>query len=81
MERIVRDKDGHPTGMVTMPESEYHEMVESNTGICTKCGATRDCCEPDAENYECEECGSCSVFGVEQLLIAGKLEFSAEEKE
>lgn len=75
MERIVKDKDGKPTGMVSMPESEYHELLECNTGICTECGAERSCTEPDAENYDCEECGASSVYGLEQLLLAGKLVF------
>lgn len=40
-------------------------------GFCLNCGAERDCCEPDACNYECEECGKRQVFGAEELLIMG----------
>ncbi len=40
-----------------------------NLGYCTSCLAERDCVEPDAENYECEECGSLKVFGAEQIIL------------
>lgn len=38
------------------------ELVESasqsleNPGICLACGPEADGCEPDARQYECEEC-------------------------
>lgn len=38
-------------------------------GICIRCGAERDECEPDARNYECWECGEHAVFGAEEILI------------
>tara|TARA_R100000664_G_scaffold23097_1_gene32669 strand:- start:1190 stop:1390 length:201 start_codon:yes stop_codon:yes gene_type:complete len=40
-----------------------------NVGICTACGYEQDGCEPDAENYECEDCGERKVQGVENLLL------------
>ncbi len=39
-------------------------------GFCLECGAERDGCEPDAEGYECEECGAMAVMGAENVLIA-----------
>lgn len=47
------------------------EAVErdDNTGICVNCGAERDCCEPDARGYECDECGEMTVFGAAELLM------------
>ena len=51
------------------------EAVESemsgteNPGFCLKCGADADGCKPDARNYQCEECGSRSVFGAAELLL------------
>ena len=39
-----------------------------NVGLCTACGAERDGCEPDAEDYECEECGEDKVMGYMNLL-------------
>jgi hypothetical protein len=39
------------------------------TGFCVSCGFEQGGCEPDARNYECENCGSLRVFGAEQLLL------------
>jgi hypothetical protein len=43
----------------------------SNPGFCLACGAEHDGCEPDARNYECEECGERKVFGAEEILMMG----------
>ena len=40
-----------------------------NPGFCINCGSEVDGVEPDAESYECEDCGSHNVYGAEQLLI------------
>jgi predicted amidophosphoribosyltransferase len=40
-----------------------------NPGFCIACGADADGCEPDAENYHCEDCGENQVFGAEQILF------------
>lgn len=47
------------------------EAMEDNIGFCTNCGAERDCCEPDARKYKCEECGKNCVYGAEELVIMG----------
>jgi hypothetical protein len=39
------------------------------SGFCLECGAERDGCEPDAEGYECYECGAMAVVGAETLLV------------
>ena len=44
------------------------------TGFCIKCGAERSCCEPDARNYKCEDCGERAVFGAEELIVMGLVE-------
>ena len=41
----------------------------SNPGVCTACGSDQDGCEPDAEYYECENCGECKVFGASELFM------------
>lgn len=41
----------------------------SNTGFCLACGNEQHNCEPDAREYECEECGERKVYGAEELLI------------
>ena len=53
---------------------EIEEAMESLTGFCTECKAERGCCEPDAREYQCEECGEHSVYGAEELLIMGLVE-------
>ena len=40
-----------------------------NPGFCISCGIEQDGCEPDAEEYECENCGECAVYGAAQLLM------------
>ena len=40
-----------------------------NAGFCLACGAERDGCEPDAENYECYECGENRVMGASELFM------------
>lgn len=44
---------------------------DDNLGFCLACGAEAYGVEPDARNYECEECGACRVFGAEELLVMG----------
>ena len=39
------------------------------TGICYSCGETRDGCEPDAEGYECYECGKNAVSGLGNAIM------------
>ena len=48
---------------------EDYELNCGNPGFCLTCGADADGCEPDAEFYECEECGSPEVFGAMQVAI------------
>jgi hypothetical protein len=40
-----------------MTQERFLEERAAGYGYCLACNAQRDCCEPDAENYECEECG------------------------
>lgn len=55
----------------TFTLEEIEPAIEQNIGFCIKCGAERDCCEPDAREYHCEECGENKVYGAEELLIMG----------
>lgn len=58
----------------SLTEEEYTEACESYQGICIACGELRDMVEPDAEGYECEECGAFEVKGMEQALICGDID-------
>lgn len=58
----------------TLEQIEEIMMDGSYIGFCRNCGAEKDCCEPDARNYECEECGENEVFGAEEFLIMGQVD-------
>lgn len=45
-----------------------------NPGFCLACGNEQEGCEPDARNYECEECGKREVFGAQEVLLMGAYE-------
>jgi hypothetical protein len=40
-------------------------------GICLACGEAQDGCEPDACQYECENCGAAQVYGAEEVILMG----------
>lgn len=50
---------------------EYEELEESMAGACIACGAWRNCCEPDAREYPCDECGRNTVYGAGELVLMG----------
>jgi hypothetical protein len=50
---------------------QIEDGMENYLGFCIQCGAERDYCEPDARNYDCEDCGENAVFGAEELIIMG----------
>lgn len=47
------------------------EAAESgdDMGFCLACGADAYGVEPDARQYECDECGKEKVYGAEELLL------------
>jgi len=40
-----------------------------NPGFCQMCGYEQDGVEPDARNYECQNCSAEEVFGAEELMM------------
>jgi hypothetical protein len=61
-------------------KATQEEIMEGVNGGCLACGEIKyGMVEPDAEKYECEECGENEVYGLEQLLLMGKLEIEDEE--
>lgn len=57
------------------------ENVEDGTlGLCIACGEMAYGVEPDACGYECEDCGKCKVYGLEELVMMGMIELVDEEE-
>ena len=58
----MSDLNGNHVAHVLDPQEVLEAAEESmfgmeNLGFCIACGAEHYGCEPDACNYECEECG------------------------
>lgn len=53
--------------------SQVTESRHESLGWCRSCGAECDGCEPDAQNYHCEECGDDEIYGGEEYLMRGWL--------
>ena len=60
-------------GQCTFDLEQIEEAMDDQCGFCTACGAEKDCCEPDAREYECDECGERAVFGAEELVLMDKV--------
>ena len=69
-----------------MPRQEHHKSLTlarvehavkremfglDDPGFCLKCGEEQGGCEPDAEGYKCEECGTNTVYGAMEVLFRG----------
>jgi len=52
------------------PRDIMHALAD-DMGFCVACGAEHYGCEPDARNYECEECGAHEVHGLEEIILVG----------
>jgi hypothetical protein len=59
---------------IMIPFEDFEVAQEERCGFCLACGAMKDGCEPDARNYQCDECGAMEVFGAEELLLMGRVE-------
>jgi hypothetical protein len=58
------------------------DVEEGCNGGCLNCGEIQyGGIEPDATNYECESCGKMQVFGLEELVMMGRLELVDEMEE
>jgi hypothetical protein len=48
---------------------EERDAGAGHPGVCLACGADAEGVEPDARDYECEECGCERVYGAEEALL------------
>jgi hypothetical protein len=62
--------------MMKMKEEKYFELSNLYYGVCRSCKFEQECCEPDAREYECNQCGKPEVYGLEELLMMGELEIT-----
>ena len=58
-----------------IPENEYIRLADDLGGVCLLCGAEAYGVEPDARRYRCESCNLAFVYGAEELLMMGRIEF------
>jgi len=62
-----------------MTDSEYSELQSEDPGFCIQCGGETFGVEPDARCYECDECGERSAYGMEELLIMGRISITTDD--
>jgi CRISPR/Cas system-associated protein Cas10 (large subunit of type III CRISPR-Cas system) len=67
--------------MFNISEETYQELRDDNGGACTSCSQFVYGVEPDARKYTCEHCGDPSVYGIEELLMMGMIDFCDEDEE
>ena len=60
-----------PLGKQRFSLEEVEAAMGDYIGFCTACGAERECYEPDARDYPCDDCGKRAVFGAEECIIMG----------
>lgn len=66
--------------MITLSEDQYRSLVSEDAGFCVACGEECGPVEPDARGYTCESCDEPEVYGLEELLMMGKVEITAEAR-
>jgi hypothetical protein len=64
-----------------MSESEFIHEADDMLGLCINCGDDYgDSLEPDARKVECPTCERKTVYGIEELLLMGRISFVEEEE-
>lgn len=59
----------------TVSAADYEDATSTYMGFCTECKEfTRETTEPDAEGYDCPNCGQNTVIGAEDALLQGIIE-------
>jgi len=58
--------------------AEEQMLTDRDRGYCIYCGEEAYGVEPDARKYECEACGKEGVYGLEEMLLMGRVEIVEE---
>jgi hypothetical protein len=60
---------------VEMTQREYQDLGNDYGGICVACGdPTEGGIEPDARRYSCDSCDKRAVYGIEELMLRGRVQ-------
>lgn len=57
---------------------DLESMEEDDAGACIECGEWAYNVEPDSHAFECQNCGSNAVYGSEQLVALGLIDYEDE---
>lgn len=61
----------YPNKKHTISIETYHDLSNYSAGYCLACSQQQDGVEPDAEGYECLQCGEDEVVGPDTALFMG----------
>lgn len=64
-----------------MNEARYDRHRDEYDGYCKECDDITNYgeVEPDARNYQCDDCGKRKVMGIEEALMAGFIKIIDDE--
>jgi len=63
-----------------MTDAEYWTGSERDLeGRCLSCGEEAYSVEPDARKYPCESCGKRQVYGLQELMLMGRIEIEVSQ--
>ncbi len=78
MSQRMRGPEAEP---VVVEAEDYEDAVENSIGWCLSCQEfTRECTEPDAEGYDCPQCGENHVVGAEDALIGEHIVINEQDQ-
>jgi hypothetical protein len=69
----IKPKPARAGGYFTFTLEQIAEASELQAGYCIACGAMCECCEPDAREYQCDDCKQLQVYGAEELMLMGRV--------
>ena len=67
-----------PKGLLIalLSQEDYRQHDEAYDGLCLGCGTWHGGVEPDARKYHCDNCGENRVYGLEECVLLGRIEFT-----